>query len=169
MNTMGPELLGRLMDRHGPALELLARGWCRSPADVVQEAFIELARRSPAPDNPVGWLYRVVRNGAIGAGRKEERRRRHEAAAGQRREPSFDAEVTAALDGESVAASLAALPLEQRETIVARLWGGLSFEEIAELTESSSSTAHRRYQAGLAQLRKQLGVPCRKNESTHES
>ncbi|MFG0263502.1 MAG: sigma factor-like helix-turn-helix DNA-binding protein [Novipirellula sp. JB048] len=35
-----------------------------------------------------------------------------------------------------------ALPLEQRETVVARIWGQLSFEEIATLTNSSRSTVH---------------------------
>ena len=39
--------------------------------------------------------------------------------------------------------------MEQREVIVAQLWGGLTFEQVGELMGSSSSTAHRLYQAGL--------------------
>ena len=38
------------------------------PEDVVQEAFLLLVRQVVAPDNPVGWMYRVVRNRAINAG-----------------------------------------------------------------------------------------------------
>ena len=36
-----------------------------------------------------------------------------------------------ALDPETAAAELRSLPLEQREVIIAHLWGGLSFQEIA--------------------------------------
>ena len=51
---------------------------------------------------------------------------------------------------------LAELPLELREVIVARLWGGLTFEEIGQVVGCSLPTAHRRYQTGLAQLRERL-------------
>jgi RNA polymerase sigma-70 factor (ECF subfamily) len=51
---------------------------------------------------------------------------------------------------------LAELPLQLREVIVARLWGGLTFEDIARLAGCSLPTAHRRYQTGLTQLRERL-------------
>ena len=82
-NTAGPvepELLGRLLDRHAAALELYARQFCHSAEDVVQEAVVELACQPGAPDDPVAWLYRVVRNKAIGVARSTRRRRRREAA-----------------------------------------------------------------------------------------
>ena len=81
MPAAGPELLGRLLDAHGAALTLYARQWCGTPEDVVQEAFVQLARQSCLPDQAVAWLYRVVRNTAISAARSDSRRRRHEAAA----------------------------------------------------------------------------------------
>jgi RNA polymerase sigma-70 factor (ECF subfamily) len=56
--------------------------------------------------------------------------------------------------------ALEELPLELRETIVARLWGGLTYDEIADLTGTSTATAYRRYLNGLAQLRERLGVAC---------
>ncbi len=169
MSAMGPQLLGRLWDEHRPALELFARQWCQNPADVVQEAFVQLIAQTTLPDNVVGWLYRVVRNGAISSARAAERRRRHETAAGGLHENWFDPAEAAALDGQDVTEALARLPVEQRETIVAHLWGRLSFEQIAAITDTSSSTAHRHYQAGLAALRKTLGVPCQKNRSKSES
>jgi RNA polymerase sigma-70 factor (ECF subfamily) len=52
------------------------------------------------------------------------------------------------------------LPLDEREVIVAHLWGGLTFEQIAAVAGCSSSTAHRRYAAGLSALRERLHVPC---------
>ena len=58
-----------------------------------------------------------------------------------------------ALDAQALARDLEMLPGEVREAIVLRLWGGLSFEQIAELTGTSTSTAHRRYISGLSALR----------------
>jgi RNA polymerase sigma-70 factor (ECF subfamily) len=70
----------------------------------------------------------------------------------------FEPNFAAAIDGRTAAAALERLPEEQREVIVAHLWGGLTFEEIAEVTGASSSTAHRRYAEGLQTLRQELGV-----------
>jgi RNA polymerase sigma-70 factor (ECF subfamily) len=158
---MGPELLGRLVDEHSAALVLYARQWCSSAEDVVQEAFLKLIAQQPAPTNIVPWLYRVVRNGAVSAARSERRRRRHEAAAAERTPAWFAAAEATALDVAAATASLRALPLEQREVIVAHLWGGLTFEQIAEVAGCSSSTAHRWYAVGLSTLRERLRVPCR--------
>jgi RNA polymerase sigma factor (sigma-70 family) len=160
MVVMEPELLGRLLDRHGPPLVLYARQWCAAPEDVVQEAFLKLAALARLPDRVVPWLYRVVRNAAISAGRSERRRRRHETEAAAHAPPWFVPREDG-LDASTAEAALRALPLEQREIIVAHLWGGLTFEEIAAVSGCSSSTAHRRYGEGLAELRRRLGVPCR--------
>jgi RNA polymerase sigma-70 factor (ECF subfamily) len=157
---MGPELLGRLVDEHAAALVLYARQWCALPEDVVQEAFVKLVRQRALPANVVPWLYRVVRNGAISAARAAARRRRYETRAAAQQPAWFAGPQTAGLDAETAAAALQALPIEQREAIVAHLWGGLTFEQIAELGGDSASTAHRRYVAGLTALRERLGVPC---------
>ena len=71
---MTPRQLAELIATHAAALVLFARQWCAAAEDVVQEAFIKLAAQRTAPDNPVGWLYRVVRNGALGANRSARRR-----------------------------------------------------------------------------------------------
>jgi DNA-directed RNA polymerase specialized sigma24 family protein len=158
---MDPERLGELIDRHSAALVLFARQWCAAPEDVVQEAFIKLVRQSPAPHHPAAWLYKAVRNGAISQGRSERRRQSYEARAagftpGWFRPPDDPG----GLDAEAAAEALAGLPLEQREPIVAHLWGGLTFEQIAELSGGSAATVWRRYTAGLAALRDRLRVPC---------
>jgi len=157
---MNPDLLGRLIDRHAPALELYARQWCETADDVVQEAFVKLAGQNPVPDQPVAWLFRAVRNGALNAGTASRRRRRHEAQAAAGTLPWFNPNSSPELEPEQAQAALAALPLEQREVIVAHLWGGLTFAEIAGLVESSASSIHRRYQAGILTLREHLGVSC---------
>jgi len=66
----------------------------------------------------------------------------------------------ARLDADTATEALQTLSIEHRETLVAHLWGGLTFEQIGELTGVSSSTAHRRYLAGLSALRERLGVQC---------
>ena len=161
MNRVGPELLSTLLDEHAAALTLYARQWCDCPEDVVQEAFVLLARQAEPPANVVGWLYRVVRNGAISQSRASGRRQRHEAAAARGNEPWFTPTPDDRLDAETAARALEELPLEQRETIVARLWGGRSLDEIATLTGASTSTVHRWYHAGLSALRERLGETCR--------
>jgi RNA polymerase sigma-70 factor (ECF subfamily) len=153
-----PDFFIRLVDRHAAALELFAAQWTAAPADVVQEAFLRLCQQDPPPERVVPWLYRVVRNQAISASRSDHRRRRHEATAGRLGEVWFAPTLDAAFDAAAATEALQGLPEEQREVIVAHVWGGLSFEDIAEAFETSSSTAHRRYQAGLTMLRERLGV-----------
>jgi len=156
MNRISQELLTKVLDEHGPVLVLYARQWCDTPEDVVQEAFISLLRQPRQIDNLVGWLYRVVRNEAINASRKASRRLRHERSAAHHGEPWFESRNGQTLDAQQLVEALEALPIDERETVVARLWGGLSWEEIARLTETSTSTAHRRFQAALSFLRERF-------------
>jgi RNA polymerase sigma-70 factor (ECF subfamily) len=151
--AVGPELLGDLLTRHGAALELYARQWCRTPEDVVQQAFVQLARQRSVPEQAVTWLYRVVRNGAISAQRAEQRRRKHEAAAAESAEAWFVAGESSGIDAVAAAAALSSLAADEREVIVAHLWGGLTFQEISAVSGLSASTAHRRYESGLRLLR----------------
>ncbi len=168
---MNPDDLGRLIDRHADSLRLYARQWTESADDVVQEAFLSLARQRAVPENAAAWLFRAVRNGAINAAVAECRRRRHEERAAYWRLAGwFTGAVedhqtgtnssSVELDPSDAEAELKSLPLDQREVIVAHLWGGLTFEQIGEVSGTSSSTAHRLYAAGLATLRERLGVAC---------
>ncbi len=156
---MRPDDFVRLLDTHGPPLILYARQWCDAPEDVVQEAFLKLVSLRQLPRSVVPWLYRVVRNAALDANKAARRRQRREAAAARPLrwfvEPGIEG-----LDATAAVEALQGLPEAEREVIVARLWGGLSFEDIASVSGCSASTAFRRYQAGLDALRKHLGVPC---------
>jgi RNA polymerase sigma-70 factor (ECF subfamily) len=154
---MEPDILARLIERHASALVLYARQWCAAAEDVVQEALVKLADQGPEPHNIPAWLFRTVRNGAISAARAEGRRRRHEADAARGRD-WFCADAHAPLDAAEAAHALQDLPLEEREVIVAHLWGGLTFEQAGQVAGCSASTAHRRYQAGLAHLREKFEV-----------
>ncbi|MFQ5735134.1 MAG: RNA polymerase sigma factor, partial [Planctomycetaceae bacterium] len=131
---------------------------------VVQIAFIRLAEQSPLPERIVPWLYRVVRNAAISAARSAVRRTKHERTAAA--SPWFTTDDEAPIDVQSATDAVRELDDECREALVARIWGGLSFEEIGEVTGVSSSTAHRRYESALRKLRIRLGVSCEKTCET---
>ena len=130
---------------------------------------MKLAAQARPPENAAAWLFRAVRNGAINAGIAGQRRRHHEAEAAAATAAWFETNAVAGrdagIDAESVQAALARLPLEQREVIVAHLWGGLTFEQFAEVAGRSASAVHRLYHAGLLALRERLGVPCRPNRT----
>jgi RNA polymerase sigma factor (sigma-70 family) len=160
MTPHDPDFLGALLDRHAAALTLYAREWCTAPEDVVQEAFVQLLQQRVVPPNPAAWLYRVVRNAAISAARSEQRRQRREATKAAATDAWFQPSEESGLDAAAATEALRELPAEERETIIAHIWGGLSFAEIGELMNTSASTAHRTYTAGLAALRTFLGVPC---------
>ena len=159
-----PEFLGRLIDGHAAALQLYARQLCEDAEDVVQEALVELVAQAEPPRDAVAWLYRVVRNKAISASRSSRRRRRRENEAAGGRPGWFEPSRADLLDAQAAAAALQSLPTEQREVVVARIWGGLSFVQIGQLVGASDSAAHRRYEAGLLALRGKLGVSCPKND-----
>ena len=114
------------------------------------------------PPNVVAWLFRVVRNRAISRFRSARRRERREQLA-LRLRPRREGEAPAELAADELAAAIESLPDDIREAVVARTWGGLNFEQIAALAGCSTSTAHRRYEAGLAALRGRLEVPCPTN------
>ena len=159
--------LGRLIDAHAAALVLYARQWCAAPEDVVQDAFLKLVAQAKTPEPAVAWLFRVVRNRAISVARSERRRRQREASAAAA--PWFALDPDARLEAAELHESLAALPLEEREVIISRVWGGLTFEQIGQLAGCSTSMAYRRYAAGLATLRERMGgLQCPTNPSTRD-
>ncbi|HUE74700.1 MAG TPA: sigma-70 family RNA polymerase sigma factor [Pirellulaceae bacterium] len=161
-----PELLGRLLDEHGGALVLYASQWTETPDDCVQEALIELVKQPILPHSPVAWLFRVVRNRAISQARAAGRRKKHERHAAAllpawsqpAEEPPFSE--------QELAAAIDMLLPEHREVLVARVWGGLGFEEIAELVGAATSSAHRRYEAALANLRQVLRASVQRRAAT---
>jgi RNA polymerase sigma factor (sigma-70 family) len=150
-----------LIASHAAALALFARQWCATPEDAVQDAFCKLVRLSAPPDDPVSWLFKVVRTTAIDRGRSDRRRARREAASAKPERWFAESEIEG-LDAEAAVAALETLPPELREVIVARLWGGMTLEQVADVAGCSVTTAHRRFETGIAALRERLGVTCPK-------
>jgi RNA polymerase sigma-70 factor, ECF subfamily len=160
------ELLGRLLDEHGPALALYASQWTDAADDCVQEALVELARQPQSPEHVVAWLYRVVKNRALNAARGARRRREREAQvmvsrfAESQQSATFDR-----FDAIAATEALAQLEADERELVIMRIWGGLIFDEIGAALDVSTATAHRKYERALSKLRDLLESPCSTNKT----
>ena len=151
------------LDGHGPSLLLFARQWVTSRADaedIVQEAFVRFWRSRHQAREPAAYLYRCVKNCALEWLRAGQRRGRREEAIAKveasTSEPLFTLELELDERRRLIEAALAQLPDEQREVVVLKIWGGLSFAQIAETLEVSPNTAASRYRYALAKLREQL-------------
>jgi RNA polymerase sigma-70 factor (ECF subfamily) len=147
----------------GPALVLFARQWADSHADaedLVQDAFVRFWRagRQRAED-PKAYLFASVKRAAIDLRRGRLRRARHEAEAGRVRrptEPLFDSPLERDEWRAGVEAALGRLPEGQREVLVLKLWGGLTFPQIAAVVGVGPNTAASRYRYALQAVRRQL-------------
>jgi RNA polymerase sigma-70 factor (ECF subfamily) len=148
------------LDRHGAALVLFARQWVKSHADaedVVQDAFVNFWKSRERVAAPVAYLYSCVRRGALDWQRSGKRRlRREEAMARSEAEPMFAGACEHDERRMAIEAALVALPEKQREVVVLRIWGELSFRQIGAALQVSADTAASRYRYGLAKLHEAL-------------
>jgi RNA polymerase sigma-70 factor (ECF subfamily) len=150
------------LDEHGAAMILLARQWTPSRADaedVVQEAFVRFWRARDRVEEPVAYLYACVKRCALDAQRGRHRRQRRElATARPEAESLFAAPIEQDERRMAIEASLRNLPASQAEVLVMKIWGSLSFAQIAVALEISANTAASRYRYALAKLREQLAT-----------
>jgi RNA polymerase sigma factor (sigma-70 family) len=135
---------------------LYARQWCANPDDAVQDALVDLANQATDPRDPVGWLYKTARCKAMNQARSEQRRTKHQQLAAQERDAWFQFDPSADVGAEEVEVLLGELSELEREIVVARIWGDLSFEQIAELVDRSLSFVYRHYQQALSKLEKKI-------------
>jgi RNA polymerase sigma-70 factor, ECF subfamily len=147
----------RWLNRHGPALVLFARAWVPTRADaedVVQEAFVRFWRARRRAADPTAYLFACVKRSALDWVRARGRRDRREAAAARPEgEPLFDGPLEQAERQAAVTAALDALPDAQREVLVMKVWGGLTFPQIAAALGIPADTAASRFRYALGKLR----------------
>ena len=148
------------LDRHGPALVLLARAWVPTRADaedVVQEAFVRFWKARHRAADPTAYLFGCVKRCALDWLRTRGRQVRREAAVARSEgEPLFEGPVEQAERRAAVAAALAELPEAQREVLVMKIWGGLTFPQVAEALGIPADTAASRFRYALDKLRERL-------------
>jgi RNA polymerase sigma-70 factor (ECF subfamily) len=150
-------------ERHGPKLLLCARQWTRSLADaedVVQEAFVRFWRRQRQLGGPPqALLITSLRRTATDLARRNARRGLREERAGGGLE-STEAIFETPLEGDdrrqAIESALRELPAEQREVLVLKIWGELTFGQIAAQLGIPLNTAASRYRYALAALRETL-------------
>ena len=135
--------------------------------DVVQDAFVRLCAQDRASVEPhlAEWLLAVVRNRAIDVRRKAGRMRlieeRDPEATTSETDPSAIAETSG--DAASITAMLDALPDNQAEVIRLKFQHGLSYQQIANVTQLSVSNVGYLIHTGLKTLREKLRVSDERN------
>lgn len=150
--------LKQLVEELGPSLVLFARQWCSYPDDALQEALIELVQKDPVPCSPKAWLFRVVRNKAMNQSRSERRRAKHESVIAES-DRWFEPDTGTRIDAEQAMVWLEQLPDIQRQIVTTRIWGELTYEQIAEIVDRPTATVFRLYREAIETLRSQLKDP----------
>jgi RNA polymerase sigma-70 factor (ECF subfamily) len=124
--------------------------------DVLQETFVRLVRtrhRLGRVEDLTAYVFTIARNEAARYGGRKSRTARRQVPL--RAEDLFaDTDDAAARDAaEQVAAGLGGLSPEQREVVELKVYGGLTFREIAAVTGVPLPTAATRYRAALLRLK----------------
>lgn len=158
--TGGSDQWTEWFDQHAAALVLFARQSVPSRADaedVVQEGFVRFWRLRHRAADPAAYLYACVKHCLVDWQRSRARQHRRECAAARpEAEPFFSGPLEQDERRAVITAALHRLPEPQREVLVMRVWGGLSFPQIAEALGISPNTAASRCRYALARLRETL-------------
>ena len=157
----------RWLQEYGPPLLLYARQWTSSlveAEEAVQDGFVRFwkAGLQSRPD-PKPALYTCVRSAALDQLRSRQRRQAREQRAAELMEaekpaPLFNDSLEQGEWREEVERAMATLPEEQRQVLVLKIWGDLTFRQIADIQELPLNTVASRYRYAFGSLRKQLGV-----------
>lgn len=151
-------------DQVAPKLLLYAVQLCPTRADaedVVQMAFVRWWRRFPEGNaEHIPLLYAAVRTIALDQRRSDTRRVKRESASEvalpMGDAPVFDTSPEQRETATIVQEALQTLPEDQCEVVSLKLWGGLTFAEIAQTTGESINTVSGRYRYALQALEKHL-------------
>lgn len=149
-----------LYEQHGRVMLAYAIGLVRDRAvaeDLVHQVFLRLLRGGiDITDSPLAYLCRAVRNAALNHQRQRHREIDLAAVEHWLESPPGQEEV-----GRSLERAVAELPPEQRDVVVLRIWGDMTFDEIATVLEMSPNTAASRYRYGLLKLKAALSPVAR--------
>ena len=144
-------------------LAIALTGDLTTAEDIVHDVFaslVEKPSRLRDSNNLPAYLAVCARNRAYDWCRKTKRHGSHaaEMLARQRAVVSDDPAVEAAQveEREVLLGVVAGLPEELREVVSLRIWGDLTFEQIAGVQGTTKSTAHARYRQALEQVRLKL-------------
>ena len=141
--------------RHGAKLLLFARQQARNPydaEDLVQEAFVRIWRLyGHTGEVSPGLVYRAIRRLAIDWARSIDRRSIREQKTFELTPLSSSFDYTLEKDERQQALLRAVdrLPDQQKEVLTLKIWGELTFDEIARTLDMSLNTVASRYRYAL--------------------
>jgi RNA polymerase sigma-70 factor (ECF subfamily) len=72
------------------------------------------------------------------------------------------------IEGSDLTSALMTLECLDREVVIARIWGELSWQEISVLVDRPISTLHRRYTQALQQIKDHLSITNSLSGETNE-
>ena len=163
-----PEHFTVLFRRHAPHIQryVVRRLGPDAADDIVAETFLLAFRQrntyDPARADARPWLYGIATN-LIGRHRRAEVRL-YRALARTGADPvtepftdRVDDRVSAGHAGRQLAAALARLSAELRDTLLLAAWSDLSYEEIAAALEVPVGTVRSRLSRARSKLRRTLG------------
>lgn len=168
---MRPVLLQELVRRHQKGVFVFCLrflGDRTAAEDATQETFERMVKNLESWDGRAKfrtWLYRIARNGCIDAQRKARLRKTEslDHASDPDGGPPIERHAHPGADPEArwrghemkslLLQGIGALPPAQREVLLLRQEAGLSFKEIAEMTEVSENTVKSRMRYALDHLR----------------
>jgi RNA polymerase sigma-70 factor (ECF subfamily) len=161
---MAPADIERLYDEHAQALFAFLLNFTRHEADthdLLQELFVKLANRPELLDDvrdERAFLLRLAHNLAIDLIRHRGTREKNYEQLANAPAQIFAsaAEPDERAFREALSAALGEIPSDQRAVVHLKLWGGLTFEQIAALLGIPLNTAASRYRYGLDKLRERL-------------
>ena len=145
------------LDSHAAKLLLYARQQTRTEADaedVLQEALLESWRHANSGAPPLPLVFATIRRRAIDAARSAERRARREQTSEP--EPWFAPEIEPRETQRLLEDAVKNLTPIYREVVTLKVWGKLTFQEIAETIGVPLNTAASRYRYALEELRGSL-------------
>lgn len=155
---------------HGPRLLLFARQQTRTAEDaedVLQDAMVRLWRsgmiemtEDGVTEPSLAAAFTQIRRSAIDLARKNIRRANRETKALESDEPGdvvwFKDTIEADERAAQIEKALQALPDYYKEVVILKIWGELTFEQIAETLDIPMNTAASRYRYALEKLRRTL-------------
>ena len=163
-----PEQFTVLFRRHAPYIQryVVRRLGQDAADDIVAETFLLAFRRRDGYDQTRAdarpWLYGIATN-LIGRHRRAEVRM-YRALARTGADPVMepftdrvDDRVSASTASRRLAAALARLPEEHRDTLLLVAWGDLSYEEVATALGVPVGTVRSRMSRARSKLRRSLG------------
>jgi RNA polymerase sigma-70 factor, ECF subfamily len=153
----------RWLDEHAPGLLLYARqqASCEADAqDLLQEAIVESwKRQSTSEPPPLALVFATIRRRAIDLARSTKRRAGREIASLSEPPDScwFDVNLEDRERAQLIQSAVKSLPSIYREVITLKIWGGLTFAEVARILGVPANTVSSRYRYALEELRKRVG------------